>query len=394
MPRVRRRDERGGGDVFFAKLKANDGGHLSSMAFGDAEAQFNARIAVSSDGEVFLGSTGFGVMNFGMGNLPSAGVTDVFLAKFNVFGGPMWHARYGDAEPQFLSGLTTDAAGNLLLIGTFGGTIDFGGQPLVGTGNTMFLAAIKGFDGERLWSRAFNSSVAITPHAVAADAGGNVLVAGIYDGTVSVGGEAHTSVAGPDAFIAKLNSAGIYVWSKSWGSDGVQRISSVGADANGDVYVAGSFENGMMLPDGSVVTSKGGRDPFIAKLDGTTGDHLWVRAFGDEGSNQEAEVVAVDASGNLIVAGRFDGALEFDSGSFEASGPLDLFVAKVSPMGDLLWFKQGQGTASASVKGLAVAEDGRTAVVGSFAGALSFGGEAIQGQPGSGDAFVALLWPP
>jgi len=59
----------------------------------------------------------------------------------------------------------------------------------------------------------------------------------------------------------------------------------------------------------------------------STGKHLWSKGFGDE-NYQGAGAVAVDASGNAMVTGYFDGTVDFGGGALTSAGSFDIFVAK------------------------------------------------------------------
>ncbi len=54
---------------------------------------------------------------------------------------------------------------------------------------------------------------------------------------------------------------------------------------------------------------------------------LWSKRFGD-GSGQGAAAVAVDASGNVIITGLFEGTVDFGRGALTSAGNGDIFVAK------------------------------------------------------------------
>ena len=58
--------------------------------------------------------------------------------------------------------------------------------------------------------------------------------------------------------------------------------------------------------------------------------HLWSERFGDA-SSQIALAVAVDVSDNVIVAGYFEGAVDFGGGALTSAGGYDVFVAKFGP---------------------------------------------------------------
>lgn len=80
---------------------------------------------------------------------------------------------------------------------------------------------------------------------------------------------------------------------------------------------------------GGRLTSAGGQDVFIAKLD-AKGDHVWSRRFGD-GAEQIVGGLAT-VGDRLLAAGYFAGTLDLGTGtgtSLSARGSHDLFVTQL-----------------------------------------------------------------
>ena len=120
---------------------------------------------------------------------------------------------------------------------------------------------------------------------------------------------------------------------KAGGSSGDDRSNAVITDSNGDVYVAGSFEQSATF--GSItLTSAGGDDIFVAKMN-SSGGWLWAKQAG--GSNDDHGVdLAVDSGGNIFLTGEFQSTAFFGSDSMTA-GPSandDFFVAKIDTWGN------------------------------------------------------------
>src|SRR5256885_12107563 len=72
-------------------------------------------------------------------------------------------------------------------------------------------------------------------------------------------------------------------------------------------------------------------------------------SIGSQGYDTGSEI-AVDAQGNTIVAGTFEGTVDFDPGAgmkkLTAVGQTDVFIAKYSPQRKLLWVGQIGGDTS------------------------------------------------
>jgi hypothetical protein len=361
------------------------GKHLWSMSFGDGSDQGALAVAVDASGNVI--GTGFfnGTVDFGGGVLTSAGGMDVFVAKFGPSGSHLWSKSFGDGAGQTASAVTVDASGNVIIAGSFEGTLDFGGGAFTSAGDKDIFVVKFGPDGSYLWSECFGDENEQAAEAVAVDASGNVILTGYFHGTVDFGGGEIASAGNGDIFVAEFGSNGVHLWSKSFGDGAVQTASSVAVDASGNVIVTGYFY-GTIDFGGGELTSAGWGDIFVAKF-GSDGAHLWSNRFGD-GSEQAAEAVAVDGSGNVIVTGEFGGNVDFGGGALTSDGLQNLFIAKFGPDGDHLWSKRfGHGN-SQIARSVAVDASGNVIVTGYFRNTVDFGGGVLT-SAGDADIFVA-----
>ncbi|MBI4705981.1 MAG: SBBP repeat-containing protein [Deltaproteobacteria bacterium] len=378
-----------GQDVFVAKLD-KDGKHLWSKHFAGA----GSGITTDGSGAVLVAAKFAGTVDLGGGPLTSAGDWDIFVAKLDKDGQHLWSKRFGDATSQSGIGdlqVAADAAGNVLVTGNFAGTVDFGGGPLVAAGyEDLFLAA---FDtsGQHLWSKRFGDASMLIPdsvaESVAADVSGNVFVTGsISSSTLNFGGQDLTSAGGSDAFVAKFDKGGSHLWSKRFGDGASQMARGVAVDASGNALMTGFFAGSLDFGGGPLASSGG--DVFVAKLD-KDGKHLWSKRFGAIALGRS---IAVDAAGDAVLTGYFDGTVDFGGGALVSAGPYDIFVAKLGPDGKHLWSRRF-GDASDQV-GWSIAADasGNALVTGWFDGTVDFGGGPLA-SAGGADIFLAKFSP-
>lgn len=178
------------------------------------------------------------------------------------------------------------------------------------------------------------------------------------------------------------------LWAAQFGASGEQRANAIAVDAAGNILVAGRLAGTMPFGAGTLA-SAGGLDAFVVKLD-ANGQPVWGRVYGDAAA-QEALGVAVDGAGNVLVTGYFHGTVDFSGGAGPAhtsQGLADAFVVKLSPGGDHLWSKTAGG--ALDQYGVAVAADGlgNAIVGGSFDGATDFG----VASPASFAALDGFVW--
>jgi hypothetical protein len=378
----------GNTDVYVAGFDAS-GNHLWSKRFGDAGFQHTQSIATDGAGNVIV--TGFfvGTMDFGGGPLTTAGVSDIFIAKFDAAGNHMWSQRFGDADHQHAYGVTTDGSGNVIVTGNSRGTVDFGGGGLTTAGIWDVFVARFDAAGNHLWSQLFGDSDNQFGSSVATDGSGNVMVTGYFLGTVDFGGGGLTSAGGNDIFIAKFDSAGSHLWSQRFGDASFQFAQSITADVSGNVIATGFIE-GTADFGGGGLTSAGGSDVFVANFD-AAGNHLWSQLFGDA-AEQYGYGVTADGSGNVAVTGHFEGTVDFGGGGLTSAGFRDAFLARFDAAGNHLWSQRFGDASDQDATGITADGSDNVIMTGSFEGTVDFGGGGLV-SAGGYDIYVAKLSP-
>jgi beta-propeller repeat-containing protein len=138
----------------------------------------------------------------------------------------------------------------------------------------------------------------------------------------------------------------ILVFSTYLGGSGLDAIYGVATDAAGNLYVTGETSSGNLT--NPVVPARPYFDAFVAKLNSTATQVLWIVYLGGSGDSS-GKAIAVDASGDVYATGATacpnfpvtTGAL-----SATAPGPEDAFVAKLSTSGNLQYSTYLGGTKS------------------------------------------------
>jgi len=187
---------------------------------------------------------------------------------------------------------------------------------------------------------------------------------------------------------------------------------SIASDASGNIYTSGSFEGTTVFGSGAgatTLTSKGGRDAFVAKYD-SFGNLLWVKSFGGPQTDQVKDVV-VDRDGNVVMAGEFYGTVDLDPGvgvdsmtalANSGSNPqwnwLGVVVWKLNSDGNYLWAKTYDGPLFDTGVSVAVDNNGNIAITGVVTGSVDLDpspGRTLEPSPlgGDGDVFVSTFKP-
>ncbi|MCH7549389.1 MAG: nucleotide-binding protein, partial [Candidatus Krumholzibacteriota bacterium] len=274
-----------------------------------------------------------------------------------------------------------DPAGNVLITGLFGGSMDFGGGLFTSVGNQNIFVAKYDPDGAHLWSRRFGDALKFSDVSIATDNLGNVLVAGNLAGTADFGGGTLT----PDIFVAKFDANGTHIWSKSFPGGG--RLGDVIAtDDFGNVVLAGAVTYEIDF-GGGLLTGTGNWDVFVAKF-AADGSHLWSHRFHTDFHSGSCWSAATDTDGNIVLTGMFDDTIDFGGGILTSSGAQDVFVVRFAADGSHVWSQRFGGTGFDLGQGIAVDAVGSVIVSGIFNLTADFGGSDLT-SAGGNDLFVA-----
>lgn len=183
-----------------------------------------------------------------------------------------------------------------------------------------------------------------------------------------------SDLAGNAVGAAHTWSFDVRPWTRQLGTTSADSAKAVAIDAAGNVYVAGETAGAM---DG---LSAGGADLFLAKF-APTGALLWVRQLGSAGE-ETVSAVATDAAGAIYAAGSTTGGLDGNV----SGGAADLFVVKYDSSGVKQWTHQRGGSTSETARALGVDAAGDVYVAGETDGAFDGGTFA-----GGADAFLVKL---
>ena len=376
----------GSNDIFLAKFSPT-GAHVWSKRFGDSTIQIGQAVATDPSGNVYLAGIFFGDVNFGGGTLSStAGGQDVFLVKFDASGAHQWSKQFGDAEAQSAADVATDASGNVFLSGFGLGIMDFGGGGL-DLGDDIYLAKFNAA-GAHQWSQKFGDKYNQTCTSMAIDAAGSVYITGQNQGSVNFGGSTLVVQGEADAYIAKFDGAGVHQWSKAFGDSGIEIGEGVATDPSGNVYLTGEFGQTINL-GGSTLVSAGSDDIYLAKFN-TAGVHQWSKGFGDFNVQSGRDVAAT--SSGVYLLGDFRGSVNFGGGNLTSSGGQDIYLAKFSPSGVYHGSQRYGDSDDQYPKSIATDAAGNALITGYYAGSVNFGGSTLT-YLGGVDVFLAKFGP-
>lgn len=375
---------------------------LESLAFGSEGEQRGSAVAVSEGGPVLAGYAS-GKVDFGggeLGEIGSASKRDGLLAAFTPEGALRWGKRFSDCMPR---GVAVDLGGEVLLAGGADGPVNFGGGQLNGDeessgGEDVVLARFDA-EGKHIWSRRFGDGQNQYANAAAVDAAGNSFAVGTFWGKLNFGGASNDagmkgpvkfdSAGGMDGFIVKLDEKGKPLWGLQFGDEDHQEATAIAVDDQGNALVAGWFKGALEL-GGRHDVAQGEADLFVAKLS-PAGDVLWVRVVPSTHAGR-ATGLAVDGTGNVLVSGSFSTSLEVGETTLTTAGDKDAVLIKLDEYGAPRWARAFGDDADQEALGVAVDPEGHALVTGAFLGSVALDAGELAAT-GAADGFLAKLSP-
>jgi hypothetical protein len=354
---------------------------------GDYGSNSCGDVSTDAAGNSYVIGSFYGSPTFGSGTLDSSGGTDICVFKMDSSGVNLWTGGVGGEYDDHGYAVSQDAEGNCYVAGSFRGTAYFGSTTLTGSDvnyDDIFVAKLNP-EGSYLWAVAVTGPVTDIAYGLVTDSEGYSYVTGTFYGSVTFGNTTLTSDSSADAFVARISPAGEWLWARRCGGVNADSALGVCLDHHGNSYVAGWFQ-GTATFGATQLSSLGESDIFIAKLD-ENGNWLWARRAGGVSEDNGWDVSA-DADGNAYLTGFFQGASDFGMHQLTSIGLADVFVAKLDPAGNWLWANRAGGPNHDFGYTISVHSTGYGYVAGMFYGQMTVGTTTLTGL-GTAELFVA-----
>jgi Ca2+-binding RTX toxin-like protein len=318
-------DNLGVWDAFITKYNTS-GNQVWTKQFGSSTNDYATAICTDTAGNSYITGYTFGSVP---GN-KTAGVSDVFIARYDANGNQLWIDQFGSSSSDNANGITIDSSGNVYVVGYTASTLP--GNTKLGI-NDAFITKYNA-SGNILWIKQFGSSLSDIAYGVSTDVSGSIYVVGQTYGTLA----SNSALGSIDGFLAKYDGNGNQIWIDQFGSSTSDNARAVTTDSSGNIYVAGDTYGSL-----SGYTSLGSNDGFLIKYN-AGGNQVWAKQFGSSGSDN-INSIRIDKTGNIYVAGYTSGSLPNN----DNSGSNDVFVAGFDTEGNLLDISQDLPLVSVSL---------------------------------------------
>ena len=128
-------------------------------------------------------------------------------------GDPNWGSTtFGGTGSDWAIGVAVDGSGNVYTTGYFTGTVDFGAGDVTSAGSLDVFVTKLNSSGVHQWTTTLGGTGGDAGWGVAVDASGNVYTTGYFTGTVNFGAGNVTAGGATDGFVTKLNSSGCLLY--------------------------------------------------------------------------------------------------------------------------------------------------------------------------------------
>ena len=300
-------------DMFLLKMNAN-GDVLWAKNFAGIFGNSNSIVSDAS-GNIYIGGSFAESATFGSTTLTQPGQTfDVFLAKIDPNGIPLWAQKYGGANNDFFTALDIDANGNPFITGYFSTGTTIGTSSFVCFGFYDIFVFKTDSNGGVIWAKQFGGGDDDRSSAIAVDSQGNAYLTGTCRGTYQFGSFSASST-NYSAYLCKINSSGTPLWLKYYlTNQNHQSLSlDVTIDHLGNIYSTGSSNAPYTFNAQHSVNVTAFSGAYVLKSD-ANGNVLWAKGFG--GIVNQAEnhgygySIDADLAGNVYVGGTFSGTID------------------------------------------------------------------------------------
>ena len=245
-------------DVTLIKYNSN-GDQQWNVTWDDGRNEYGYDVALDSQGYVYVaGSNGTTYPTF-----------DVLLLKFNSSGDQEWIRTWDSGDYDAGWALKIDNANNIYIAGQTTSVGD------------LLLLKYDSF-GVYQWNSTFGGVNGQHGYDLALDSSNNIYVAGL------------NTTTNQDLLLVKFNSSGFHVWNRTWGGTDHDYGWGVAVDSGNSVYITGWTQSFGAL----------NKDMVVVKYD-TAGNWLWNRTWGTS-LDDEGRSIGEDSAGNIYMYGFTD----------------------------------------------------------------------------------------
>jgi hypothetical protein len=319
---------------------------------------------------------GYAFSNDGDLNGSNIGGNDVWLLKLDAAGNKQWAKNYGGVGSDRGTSIVALPGGGYIIVG-----YTFSNDlDFTGFHGICDVLAMKlDANGTKVWTKLYGGNNIEEVSSVVATSDGGFVVAGH---SFSTNGDVSGNHGNVDAWILKIDANGNKQWSKLYGGSTSDYFTSLIATKDGG-YIASGYT---LSNDGDVSGNHGGTDALIVKIDGN-GNKQWAKLFGGT-NNDFANSIVTTQNGDYIITGQ---TISNDGDIIGFKGVADAFVLKLNQNGNKQNLKTYGGSAGDGSNAIVISSDGSYVIAGS---SRSTDGDLLDSNNhGPNDAWIMKINP-
>ena len=282
-------------------------------------------VAFGQDGSLYVTGGFEDRINFGGGDLVSAGDRDLYLLKLNAAGAHVFSKRWGFTSYDQTHALAVFPDGDVLFVGTGGYPIDFGDGKVGEDPDANAFVVRLSPQGAARFAKRYRIALSSTL-ATATAPDGTFWLGGDTSRPLDLGGGARTSPTGRALFAGHLSATGEHIASYLMPTSGSAYATTMAVDATGQIILGGAGDSDIDFGLGTTKADAG--YCFFFKL-APGGPLRWARRFGGTAAlySNRVQGVAVTPTGQVLAAGDVSQNVTVGSVSLSPWG----FLLTVSP---------------------------------------------------------------
>ncbi|KAA9333322.1 T9SS type A sorting domain-containing protein [Hymenobacter busanensis] len=304
---------------------------------GSTGSDFGRAMSTDAAGNCWVSGTFGGPVTAGSVTVPAG----IFVLKLDATGAVLWD-RHPSAAPNLLA---TSPGGATAGAGRFVGSFSAGAVSLPADADPeLDNGFVVNYDaaGTAQWALRLSGG-GLNLRRLHTDSDGNIYVVGDFDPTLTVAGNTYSAADGNN-FVLQLSPAGAVNWVRQYPFE----VTDVVAGAGGALYLSGSFSGNIVL--GGVALTSTRPNGVLAQLN-AAGTAVWARVLDpnqDPARNSAGPgALAVDVAGNVYMTGFLSGVTDLGETRLTAA-PIpsvsQVYVASFRPGGGLRWVRTGTGS--------------------------------------------------
>ncbi|MBK8845352.1 MAG: T9SS type A sorting domain-containing protein [Bacteroidetes bacterium] len=240
----------------------------------------------------------------------SAGGNDVFLAKMDMNGGLIWMKAYGSTGDEYASAMDLDATGNIYVAGSYYASTTFDTQTITSAGMLDIYTAKFDSNGLCGWLKSAGGTNVDGASGIVVK-GSDIYTCGTFKGSnVSFGNGVTVTVSGSDfgIYLAKQDLNGIAQSASKVGQSPNLTIKNLSIDNNNRLYFGGLYVGSINL--GGNLPGAGSTNVWAACYTNSYAK-AWAKTGGNAQLADDIGGMTVTPNGNFAIVGNISAPMTF-----------------------------------------------------------------------------------